>query len=449
MGSSIGTLLLIQVVLIALNAIFASAELAVLSINETKLERLALQGNKRAKRLCKLTREPAKFLSTIQIAITLSGFLGSAFAADGFSDPLVDWMISLGVSIPRATLDTIAVVLITLILSYFTLIFGELVPKRIAMKKSESLALAISGIVSAISVLFKPVVWLLSVSTNAILRLCGMDPNVDDEEVSEEEIRMLVETGGEKGAIDKDQQSFIENVFKFDDLTAGEILTHRTDVAILWMEDSDDTWAQTIHASRFTRYPICEGSSDKVIGVLNAKDYFRLENRSRQNVMAAAVEPTYFVPKTMKADVLFRNMKKSRNFLAVVLDEYGGMMGIITLSDLIEELVGQLREDDGGENEEVPRIEQLDDHTWRVFGNVELSDLEHALDIELEVENVNTFSGFIFYLLNGIPDDGDHDIELNERGLIIRIKKIQEHQVVLSEIVRIEDSSKSAKLAKE
>ena len=361
----------------------------------------------------------------------------------------MDWMISLGVSIPRATLDTIAVVLITLILSYFTLIFGELVPKRIAMKKSESLALAISGIVSAISVLFKPVVWLLSVSTNAILRLCGMDPNVDDEEVSEEEIRMLVETGGEKGAIDKDEQSFIENVFKFDDLTAGEILTHRTDVAILWMEDSDDTWAQTIHASRFTRYPICEGSSDKVIGVLNAKDYFRLENRSRQNVMAAAVEPTYFVPKTMKADVLFRNMKKSRNFLAVVLDEYGGMMGIITLSDLIEELVGQLREDDGGENEEVPRIEQLDDHTWRVFGNVELSDLEHALDIELEVENVNTFSGFIFYLLNGIPDDGDHDIELNERGLIIRIKKIQEHQVVLSEIVRIEDSSKSAKLAKE
>lgn len=441
MNSSIGILLLIQVILIALNAVFASAELAVLSINETKLERLATQGNKKAKRLYKLTREPAKFLSTIQIAITLSGFLGSAFAADGFSDPLVDWVLSLGVKLPRETLDTIAVVVITLILSYFTLIFGELVPKRIAMKKSESLALAISGLVSAISVLFKPVVWLLSVSTNAVLRLCGIDPDEEDDQVSEEEIRMLVETGGEKGAIDKEEQSFIENVFEFDDLTAGEILTHRTDVAVLWLEDTDEEWAQTINTSRFTRYPICDGSPDKVVGILNAKDYFRLEERSRQTIMDAAVEPAYFVPETMKADVLFRNMKKSRNALAVVLDEYGGMAGIITLSDLIEELVGQFQEDGSANNDETPHIEQIDDHTWRVFGNAELSELEDEIDVEFSVEDVNTFTGFVFSLLNGIPNDGEHNIELETQDLVIRIRKIREHQVVLAEIVKKQGDS--------
>ena len=247
MGSSIVTLLFIQVLLIALNAVFASAELAVLSVNETKLERLAGQGNKRAKRLYKLTQEPAKFLSTIQIAITLSGFLGSAFAADGFSDPLVEWALGLGTTLSRQTLDTIAVIFITLVLSYFTLIFGELVPKRIAMKKSEELALGVSGIVSGISVLFKPVVWLLSVSTNAILRLIGIDPNETDDHVGEEEIRMMVETG----AIDKEEQDFIQNVFEFDDLTAGEILTHRTEVTILWMEDTDAVWEETVCNSRF------------------------------------------------------------------------------------------------------------------------------------------------------------------------------------------------------
>lgn len=436
MSSSIGILLSIQIILIALNAIFASAELAVLSINETKLERLVSQGDKKAARLYRLTREPAKFLSTIQIAITLSGFLGSAFAADGFSDPLVDWVIGLGVSLPRKTLDTIAVIVITLILSYFTLIFGELVPKRIAMKKSESLALAVSGVVSTISVLFKPIVWLLSVSTNAVLRLCGIDPNEDDESVSEEEIRMLVETGSEKGVIDKEEQNFIENVFEFDDLTAGEILTHRTDLTVLWQKDPDTIWEQTIHTSRFTRYPICDGSPDNVIGILNAKDYFRLNDRSRQTVMAEAVEPAYFVPETMKADVLFRNMKKTRNSLAVVLDEYGGMAGIVTLSDLVEELVGQLQEDDGSENEETPRIERLEEHAWRVFGNADLSDLEDALGIELEAGDVNTFTGLVFDRLNGIPDDGEQNIELEVQGLTVRIRKIQAHQIVLADILK-------------
>ena len=210
-------LIILQIVLIALNAIFACAEIAVLSINEMKLERMAQQGDKRARRLFALTREPARFLATIQVAITLSGFLGSAFAADNFSEPLVDWVLSLGVKLPRATLDTVAVVLITLILSYFTLVFGELVPKRVAMKRPEAIGLGISGLVYGISRIFKPLVWLLSISTNTMLRLFGIDPNEADEQVSEEEIRMMVDAGSEKGAIDQQEREFIENIFEFDD----------------------------------------------------------------------------------------------------------------------------------------------------------------------------------------------------------------------------------------
>lgn len=434
MGSSIGALLLIQVILIALNAVFASAELAVLSVNETKLERLAGQGNKKAKRLYKLTREPAKFLSTIQIAITLSGFLGSAFAADGFSDPLVDLLLGWGIPLSRETLDTIAVVIITLILSYFTLIFGELVPKRIAMKKSEALALAVSGLISTISVLFKPIVWLLSISTNAVLRLCGIDPNVEEDSVSEEEIRLLVETGGEKGTIDREEQDFIQNVFEFDDLTAGEILTHRTDITILWLEDADAVWEDTIRSSRFTRYPICDGSPDHVIGILNTKDYFRLDDRSRAQIMENAVEPAYFVPETIKADVLFQNMKKTHSSLAVVLDEYGGMAGIITLNDLVEELVGELQEDADEEDADTPRMEQLDERTWRIIGNAELGDIEKALGIEFNVEEVNTFTGLVFDRLNEIPNDGEQDIRLDYDGLSIHVLRIEEHQITLAEI---------------
>lgn len=434
MSNSIGSLLLVQVILIALNAVFASAELAILSINETKMKRLAEQGNKRARRLCRLIQEPAKFLSTIQIAITLSGFLGSAFAADGFSDLLVDWVINLGVNMPRETLDTLAVIIITLILSYFTLIFGELVPKRIAMKKSEALSLKISGVIYGISILFKPIVWLLAISTNSILRLCGIDASEEKEQVSEEEIRMLVEMGGEKGTIDKEEQDFIENVFEFDDLTAEEILTHRTDVTILWMEDDDMVWEQTIRNSRYTRYPICENSPDKIVGILNAKEYFRLENRSRKFVMKAAVEPAYFVPETISADVLFKNMRKQRNSFAVVLDEYGGMAGIITISDLIEELVGDLRDDTDDETIEMPHIEKMDEGVWTVVGNADLCDIEKELNVQFDTEEVNTFTGLVFSQLNGIPNDGEYNIEIKIRNLYICIKQIRRHQISLAEI---------------
>ncbi len=426
---SIWFLLLFQIILIALNAVFASAEIAVLSINEAKLERMANDGNAKAKRLFKLTREPAKFLATIQVAITLSGFLGSAFAADNFSEPLVDWVISLGVKLPRATLDAIAVVVITLILSYFTLIFGELVPKRLAMKKSEGIAMGISGLVSGISVLFKPIVWFLSVSTNLVLRLLGIDPDEAEDEVSEEEIRMMVDVGSEKGTIDHQEKEFIQNVFEFNDITAGDIATHRTEVCVLWLEDEMDVWAYTIHQNRHTLYPVCDGSPDNVVGILNAKDYFRLEEKTKESILACAVAPAYFVPETITADVLFRNMKKTRNSLAVVLDEYGGMVGIVTIFDLVEELVGDLGDEPEDTADPEPYIEKVDDSTWNICGNVELEMIEEATGLELATEDYDTFTGLVFDALGAIPADGEQKLSLELDAITVHIHKIQGHQI--------------------
>ena len=429
MDSSMIVLLFFQVILIALNAVFASAEIAVLSLNETKLGRMAEQGNGRAKRLVRLTKEPARFLATIQVAITLSGFLGSAFAADNFSEPLVDWMIHMGVSIPRATLDAGAVVFITLVLSYFTLIFGELVPKRIAMKKPEQIAMGISGLVSGISIVFKPIVSFLSVSTNLVLRLCGIDPKEEEEQVSEEEIRMMVDVGSEKGTIENQEKEFIQNVFEFNDIMAESIATHRTDVVMLWMEDDMEVWAETIHNSRHTFYPVCDGSPDNVIGVLNAKDYFRIDDKSRNKVMNQAVYPAYFVLETTKADVLFRNMKANKSAIAIIIDEHGGMTGIVTMNDLVEELVGDLNDDTEDAKGREPYVEKVEEHTWLVHGNPELEVIEDALGIEIASEDFDTLSGLVFQKLGVIPEDGTQNIELEMQGMQIHITCIREHQI--------------------
>lgn len=439
MNDSIGLLLIFQVILIALNAIFASAEIAVLSVSSARLDKLTEQGNKRAGRLQRLTEEPARFLATIQVAITLSGFLGSAFAADNFSDPLVDWLTGLNVPLSRATLDMLAVIVITLILSYFTLIFGELVPKRIAMKKSEQIALGICGILGALSTLFRPIVWFLSISTNAVLRLLGIDPNEDEEQVSEEEIRMLVNASSEKGNIDKEEKEFIQNVFEFDDLSAGEIATHRTDVTILWLEDNDEEWSKTIHNSRHTRYPVCDGSPDHVIGILNAKDYFRLTDRCRQNVLSCAVKDAYFVPETIKADILFRNMKQGRHAFAVVLDEYGGMVGIITLNDLIEELVGDLSDTSPEDSPGEPTIERVNDKTWKINGNISLDEIEKETGISFDDDSHDTITGLVFNALGQIPPDGKQTIDAEIGQWIIHIGYIKEHQIGRAALERKED----------
>ncbi len=426
-------MILLQIILILLNAVFACTEIAVISMNDNKMEKMAEAGDKRAKRLVKLTSQPARFLATIQVAITLSGFLGSAFAAENFSDVLVKGIQGLGIHIPTQVLESVSVILITIVLSYFTLVFGELVPKQIAMRKAEPFALGISAIISALSKIFAPLVSFLTFSTNSVLKLLGIDPNKEEEEVGEEEIRMMVDVGTEKGTIDCEEREFIQNVFEFDDLSAEDIVTHRTDVVTLDMEDDMEVWRETIYNTRYTMYPICEETADKIIGVLNAKEYFRLQDKSRNSVMEHAVSQPYFVPDTVKADVLFRNMKKKKCSLAVVLDEYGGMTGIVTLNDLVEQLVGELEEDAFCE------IEPLEGGAWKVRGTALLEEISEILQIPLPCEEYDTFNGLVFHALGSIPQDGT-EMSVEVGKLCITDMKIHNHKVESAVITIKEDS---------
>ena len=324
--------------------------------------------------------------------------------------------------IPEKTLDAIAVVLITLLLSYITLIFGELVPKRIAMQKAEQIALGISGLVSGASKVFAPLVWLLTASTNGILRLLGIDPDEDDDQVTEEEIRMMVDAGSEKGAIDNEEKDMIQNVFEFDDLTIDEICVHRTDVDLLWLEDSMEEWEQLIHESRHSYYPVCGENVDDIIGVLDAKDYFRLRTKDRDHVMKEAIKQPYFVPENIKAATLFQNMKKTGNYFAVVLDEYGGMDGIITVRNLIEQLVGDLN--DEAEIGQPSEIELISTDTWKIMGSASLDDVAEELKIKLPVDEYETFGGYIFGELGAVPDDGSQ-FELETDDLWIKVMRVK------------------------
>lgn len=406
------------------NAFFACAEIAVISIPDAKLEKLSAEGNKRAVRLRRLTAQPAKFLATIQVAITLSGFLGSAFAADNFSVIIVNALVGAGVKIPISTLQTVSVVLITLILSFVTLVFGELVPKRIAMKKSETLGLAMSTVISFISKIFAPIVALLTASTNGILRLIGIDPNAKDDEVTEEEIRMMVDAGSESGSIDTEEKELIQNVFEFDDLSAGEIATHRRSITLLWNHESVAEWERTVRKSRHTYFPICDGSIDNVTGVLNAKDFFRLQNMTKESILKNAVRAPYFVPESAKANALFENMKKTRNYFAVVVDEYGGLSGIVTITDLLECIVGDIF-DDGDPGVQIPDIEPLDSKTWRISGKASIDDVEKTLGLKLECD-YDTFAGYVLTVLGSLPEDGTMTSLATDR-LAIKVTSVKDH----------------------
>ncbi len=419
--------LLLQVVLIMINAIFASAEIAIVSMNDVKLEKLAKQGNKNAKRLVRLTSKPASFLATIQVAITLSGFLGSAFAADNFSELLVDLILKTGVDISRSTLDTISVIVITMILSYLTLVFGELVPKRIAMRKSENLALGVSGLISVISKIFAPLVWLLTVSTNIVLRCLGIDPNAQDEEISEEEIRMLVDVGSEKGIIEKDEKLMITNIFDLNDKECGEFSTHRTDVLGIDIESTVKEWDEIIINSSHSVYPVFKENIDNIVGVLDSKKYFRLKNKTKEAIIDNAVSQPVFVPENMKIDVLFENMQKSRNHFSVVLDEYGGTVGIITMNDLLEEIVGDLENESSAEKKD-PDILQIEENKWLIYGCASLDDVEEVLEIKLPIDEYETFSGYVFGIYCTIPEDNSA-FTVETEQLFIEVLNVVNHTV--------------------
>lgn len=427
--TSIPKQLLLQVILILLNAFFAAAEIAVVSLNGTKLRKLEEEGDNKAGKLLRLVEEPASFLSTIQVGITLAGFLGSAFAADNFSEYLVKWVYEdLGFrGIPEAALDTMAVVVITIILSYFTLIFGELVPKRIAMQKSLEVAKFSSGVISGVAVIMKPIIWFLSFSTNTILRILHMKTEAEEDSVTEEEIRMMVELGGEKGTIDQEEQEWIQNVFRFDDISVRDAMTREPDVVSFSLEEGDEEILRTIRETGLSRYPVYDEDINDIAGILNARDYLLNRGCAEPKQMQELLREAYFVPDTIHADDLFRDMQTNKVHIAIVIDEYGQTAGIITMEDLLEEIVGNIY--DEFDPDQMPEMVRLEENLWRVSGGVTIEELAEELDIDLpEDTDYDTVGGMIYSCLRTIPADGSQfDVQVN--GLDIHVEVIEDQRI--------------------
>lgn len=427
--------LLLQLLLIFVNGWFAATEVAILSLNELKLRSEAEEGDKAAEKLLKLSESPNKFLSTIQVCITLAGFLGSAFAADSFAAPLAQAITNAGVSLDAGVLNTLCVIGITLILSYFTLVLGELTPKRIAMHYPDKMARMSLRVITFCSGLFRPVVWLLSVSTNGLLRLLGIDPNADEEEVTEEDIRALVDMGEESGAIEEAEKEMIENIFEFNNLTAENVMTHRTDVTAIWVDEDWDVILQTIRETGLSRFPVYNEDMDDIIGTLNTRVFLLNMQTEHPRTLREMIREAYFVPSTVQADLLFRNMQTKKIHMAIVVDEYGGMSGIVTMEDLLEEIVGNIYDEfDPAAEAEIVR---MGEDTWRISGQASLDDVAKALDVELPLdEDYDTFGGLIFSQFTLIPDDGAHP-ELDCYGLHIVVERIEEHRIEKALVTRL------------
>ena len=429
--------ILILIILIFLNAFFAAAEMAVVSLSEGKMRKLAEDGDKKAAKLLKLVQAPDNFLSTIQIGITLAGFLASAFAADSFAERLVYWLkYTCEVSLPEKTLNAICVVVITLILSYFTLVFGELVPKRLALKKAESVARATCGVVSALAVVFRPLIWILSKSTNASLRLMGIDPKEEEEEVSEDEIRMMVDIGEETGAIETNEREMIENIFEFNNTTAEDVMIHRTDMVMIWVDDPAEEILKTIEESGMSRFPVYNENADDIVGILSTRDYLFNTHRKQPKSFRDLLRSAYFVPESVRTDVLFRDMQSKKVHMAIVVDEYGGTSGLVTMEDLLEEIVGNIYDEFDPQDEQ--DITRLEDNLWRVAGSAELEQLAEELEIEFsEDEEYDTLGGLVFSQLSVIPEDGSQ-LEVDACGLHIKVEALTDRRVEWALVSKLE-----------
>jgi putative hemolysin len=432
--------LLLLLILVLLNAFFAMSEIAVITVNDNKIRRMADDGNVKARNLAKLIAEPSQFLSTIQIGITLAGFMASAFAAESFARRLAEWVLGLGVRINPATINTLAVVLITVALSYITLVVGELAPKRVAMQKAEEIALFVAGAIQALAFVTKPAVRFLTFSTNLLVRLLGFNPEAGQDSVTEEEIRMMMDLGEETGAIAKDEKEMIENIFEFNNKTAVEVMTHRTDMTAIWIGEDEDEVRRTMLECSFSRLPVYDEDVDDVMGILHVRDYLVNSMKEQPGALREMLRPAYFVPEQVATDVLFRDMQRQKIHMAVVVDEYGGTSGIVTIEDLLEEIVGNIYDEYDGEVEE--DVENLGGGVWRIRGSVGLEELEELFRINLPNEDYDTLGGLIFSQLNSIPEEGSLP-EIEAFGLNIKVEQIEDRRVewaVVSKPRQDEDS---------
>ena len=396
---SVGLQLFFLAVLILINAYFASAEMAIVSVNKNRVKILAQEGDKKAKLILDFLENPNRFLSTIQVAITLAGFLASASAATGMSDDIAGYLLKLHIPYPTQ----VAVVLVTVVLSYFTLVFGELYPKRMALQHSLKIARFTVGSIIFISKITAPFVWLLSTSVTILLKLTKQGIINEQDGYSEDEVKSMVEVGQETGFLKEDGAKMINSIFAFDDKLAYEVMTPRTDVFTIDIDDPQEEYINELMELRYSRIPVYEDDSDNIIGILNIKDYLIAAwEKGFENVQIRDIlRKPYFIPESKNIDDLFRDLQSSKQHIAILIDEYGGFSGIVTMEDLVEEIMGDIDDEFDEEDEE---LVQIDENTYLLDGLISLNDLNENLDLDLESENSETLGGFLLEKLGEIPE---------------------------------------------
>ncbi len=432
--------LIVLVILILLNAYFAASEIAFISLNDAKIEKQAREGNKKAKQIEKMLKEPSKFLATIQIGITLAGFLSSAFASETFADMLAPTLNSWIPSISIGVWKSISIIIITIILSFFTLVFGELVPKRLAMKHYEKISFATIGVIRAISIVTAPFVKLLTVVTNSISRIFGVGEN-EEETVTEEEIKMMVNQGEEKGTIKEEEKELINNVFEFNDITVSEIMRHRKDIFAVDINISNEELLDELSKEeyRYSRIPVYDETIDEVKGILYVKDVLKNINKKSFKVKNLMKE-AYFVSQNRLINEVFKELQKNKMQIAIIVDEYGGTAGLVTMEDILEELVGDIYDEYDKEEKE---YEKIDDNTYMLAGSLPIYDVNKLLDAGIPEGDYDTISGFLQEELGRIPEDEEkpvietekvtYKIEEYEDKRILKVKACKNHVIKTEE----------------
>lgn len=440
--------IILQLVLILINAFFAATEIAVISLNEKKVKARAEDGDKKAIKMLKMTEDSTRFLSTIQIGITLAGFLGSAFAADNFAELLSQYLITSFEALENyaSLINDASVVIITLVLSFFTLVLGELVPKRIAMRHSEKLAEHVCGLISFIAALLRPIIWLLTVSTNCVLRIFGIDPNEKEETVSEEDIVLMLDAGADEGTLNQDDIEYIKNVFKLDRMTAEEVMTPRKSVSSICLDATEEEILEIIVSDGYSRIPVFDLDNDKVVGILHVRDFLLKrggDDFSVENLMM----PPVFVPESVHLDVLFKDMQTDHNHMAIVINEYGDASGIVTLEDIIEELVGEIWDE---RDEEVSEYTQLTETTYQVLCNTLVENFCEYFSVELAEEiEATTLNGLLTEMGGAIPAEGN---VFEYENLVITVTKADDlmaHEVVVEVKPVLDENGEPIELSEE
>ena len=416
----------ILVILILINAFFAASEIAYISLNDNKIAKQAKEGNKKAKQIEKMLKTPSKFLATIQIGITLAGFLSSAFASDAFADILAPALNNIMPFLSVEVWKGISIIVITIILSFFTLIFGELVPKRIGMKNSEKVAFFSIGIIRAISILAAPFVKFLTIVTNAISKIFGVGEN-EEQTVTEEEIKIMIDQGKEKGTIEEGEKELLNNVFEFNDITVSEIMTHRKDIFAVDKNMSQEELLDEISQEeyRYSRIPVYDETIDEIEGIIYVKDILKNIKKKTfkiKNIMKEA----YFVPQNKMIDELFRDMQKNKIQMAIVLDEYGGTSGLITMEDILEELVGDIY-DEYDEIEE--EYQKIDDNTYIISGSMPIYDVNKLLKVKIPEGDYDTLSGYLQEEMGRIPEDEENPI-IETKEVTFKIEEYEDKRIL-------------------